>query len=88
MPDLNKVQRSIGRIDSVIGVIRFAELVIQRKYDALGGAAFFGDIERKERAAWYFKFGCICYNSQMHDAFEIHGDIYRKWVELCGLRLG
>lgn len=88
MPDLNKVQRSIGRIDSVMGAIRFAELAIQRKYDALGGAAFFGDIERKERAAWYFKFGCICYNSQMHDAFEIHGDIYRKWVELGGLQWG
>lgn len=93
MPDPNKVQidkvqRIIGRVDSVIGVIRFAELAIQRKYDALGGAAFFGDIERKERAAWYFKFGCICYNSQMHDAFEIHGDIYRKWVELGGLQWG
>ncbi len=70
------------------GTIRFVEATIQKKYDAFGGAAFFGDIERKEGKAWYGKLGCICYNSQMHNAFEIHGDIYRKWLELGGLQWG
>lgn len=89
MPNLEKTQiAKIQRSGGVIGVVRLVERAIQKKYDAFGGASFFGDIERKERSAWYFKFGCICYNSQMHDAFEIHGDIYRKWLELGGLQWG
>lgn len=69
-------------------VVRALESTLQKKYDALGGASFFGNIERKEEKAWYCQLGCICYNSQMHDAFEIHGDIYRKWLELGGLQWG
>jgi hypothetical protein len=85
MPEDQAVSVRPRRLDNVI---KFPEFVIQRKYDTFGGASFFGDIERKESNIWYFKLGCICYNSQMHDAFEIHGDIYRKWLELGGLQWG
>lgn len=77
-PALGKFTRATNPVESAI----------KRKYDALGGAAFFGNIERKEGNSWYGKLGCICYNSQMHSAFEIHGDIYRKWLDLGGLRWG
>lgn len=74
----------------ISSAMTIADHAIQKKYDALGGAAFFGELERKERSrAWYFKSGaCICYNRQLHDAFEIHGDIYQRWVALGGLSWG
>jgi uncharacterized protein with LGFP repeats len=69
-------------------IVKVITLRMQKKYDALGGAAFLGEIERKEGNAWYCQLGCICYNSQLHEAFEIHGDIYRKWLNLGGLTWG
>ncbi|MER9183919.1 hypothetical protein [Mesorhizobium sp. M0767] len=65
------------------------EAVIQQKYNSLGGAGF-AEIDRKDTGkAWYLKYGsCICYNDAMHDAFEIHGEIYRKWIALGGLAWG
>ncbi len=89
---LSKTRR-IDRTAALSGffttITKMIESAIQTKYNALGGASFFGEIERKENRAWYFKSGsCICYNSQLSDAFEIHGDIYRKWLELGGLQWG
>ena len=87
MPKMQTIKRVSDGI--VVNAVRFSDLAIEKKYDTFGGASFFGDIERKEKGAWYFKSGaCICYNTEIHDAFEIHGDIYRKWLELGGLQWG
>jgi hypothetical protein len=64
-----------------------AEAVIQRKFDALGGTSFFGELVSKEPGViWTFPSSCICYNRQSHEAFEVHGAIYAKWVSLGGLK--
>jgi hypothetical protein len=63
---------------------------MQLKYDALGGEAALGPIANKvEGSIWTFANGsCICYNANLHDAFEIHGAIYAKWMSLGGLTWG
>jgi hypothetical protein len=72
---------------SALRAVRGPEFWIQKKYEAMGGAAFFGDLASKEEGRiWTFTSGsCICYNPQAHDAFEIHGAIYAKWLSLGGL---
>jgi LGFP repeat len=78
---------SSRNLGGLLATITLMETRIQKKYDALGGAAFFGELEQKKSNVWYFKSGsCICYNSRMSEAFEIHGAIYRKWVDLGGIR--
>ncbi len=66
------------------------DLVIERKYAQLGGAAVFGAVTSKETGkVWYTAGGgCICYNRDMHAAFEIHGAIFEKWRSLGGLAFG
>ena len=63
------------------------EVRIQRKFDDMGGSATFGDLASKEEGTiWTFVTGaCICYNEQFAEAFEIHGAIYAKWLEMGGL---
>lgn len=63
---------------------------IQRKFDAMGGVDFFGELAVKEEGKiWTFSNGsCICYNAAAHDAFAIYGDIYAKWSALGGLAWG
>ena len=63
------------------------EYQIQKKFDAMGGQGFFGDLATKQDGQlWTFVNGsCICYNEQMHAAYEIHGAIYAKWLSLGGL---
>jgi LGFP repeat len=78
----------VGRPINLGHLVTVVTRRIQEKYDTLGGAAFLGEIERKEGNAWFCQLGCICYNSQLHEAFEIHGDIYRKWLNLGGLKWG
>lgn len=65
------------------------EARIKRKYSKLGGETFFGPIERKDSSAWYFTSGsCIVDNPSVSEAFEIHGGIYQKWVQLGGVGFG
>lgn len=66
------------------------ELVIDSKYRRLGGEAFFGAVTSKEEGkVWYTANGaCLCYNRDMHEAFEIHGAIFEKWRALGGLAFG
>ncbi len=45
-----------------------------------------GALVRKDGAVWYFDTGCLCYVKD--SVFEIHGDIYKKWVALGGIRWG
>jgi hypothetical protein len=65
------------------------ETAIKRRVDALGGEAFFGRLVRKDlKVAWYFEKGCVCYNSDLMQVFEIHGEIFVKWTQLGGLAWG
>jgi hypothetical protein len=67
------------------------EKVLKAKFDSLGGNAFAGPVDRKEKTkegglAWHLKGGaCIIYNSKDKKAFEIHGAIYQKWIALGGV---
>ena len=85
------VRDSIRKID-VIKIPRLitAEGTIRRKYEALGGAAALGEpISKEDGRIWTFANGsCICWNVNLHDAFEIHGAIYAKWQALGGLAWG
>lgn len=67
-----------------------AEARIRSKYEALGGAAALGQpISTEAGKIWTFANGsCICDNPKAFEAFEIHGDIYAKWLSLGGLNFG
>ncbi|TDN35787.1 hypothetical protein E4631_05245 [Hymenobacter sp. UV11] len=62
--------------------------VLQKRFDELGGARFFGPLEKKDGSTWYFQNGCLCYNSSLKKALELHGEIYKKWRELGGTAWG
>ncbi len=74
--------------------VRIAALIspqarLQHKFDLKGGDGFFGPIDRTDGTAWYYRGGsCIVDNPDIMEAFEIHGAIYQKWVELGGVRFG
>lgn len=76
-----RLQEPIGGVRRLLS----AEHAMQRKFDALGGQAFFGDVAVKEDTIWTFANGsCICYNPKMFEAFMIYGAIYAKWLSLGG----
>ena len=60
---------------------------IQKKYDELAGKNL-GKLLKKNSSIWYFEGGCLCYNPTLQKVFEIHGDIYKKWVKLGGVKWG
>lgn len=64
------------------------EKALQAKLDEVGKKGFLGDLEKKDKTTWYYKGGCLCYNSLSKKAFEIHGDIYKKWKSLGGTKWG
>lgn len=65
------------------------EANIARRHRQMGGEAFFGPLKSKEEGkVWHFEGACLCYNGDLFGVFEIHGDIYRKWLSLGGLRFG
>jgi hypothetical protein len=69
--------------------LKSPEDVMQEKFEALGGAASLGEVSSKDGLVWHFKNGsCICYNKKAFAAYEIHGEIYRKWVSLGGPSFG
>jgi hypothetical protein len=90
MPHRNAAVGQPRVLTPLLLAIELRERAIEQKYNALGGERFFGEIERKEYGvAWYFKSGsCICYNTKLHQAFEIHGAIFQKWLTLGGLSFG
>ena len=61
---------------------------IRRKFDAMGGDAFFGPVNRKDPNAWYFQNGAVVDNPDAFAAYEIHGAIYGKWLSLGGIGYG
>src|SRR5262245_13445851 len=64
--------------------------IMQRKFTDLGGEAFFGPPQEGNEPGKvrYFQNGCICFNNKRYQAFEIHGEIYKKWLQLGGLSWG
>jgi hypothetical protein len=74
----------------IVDPIERQERRIRKKYDALGGQGFFGELASKEEGTiWTFKNGsCICYNERLYQAFAITGAIYAKWLSLGGLVWG
>lgn len=67
-----------------------AEGQIKNKYEEMGAQAALGDpVSKVDGSIWTFANGsCICYDPKTHDAFEIHGAIYAKWLSLGGLQWG
>ncbi len=59
---------------------------IEKKFTALGGERFFGSIVRKGSLVWYYQGGCLCYNRNSKSVFEIHGEIFKKWQALGGIK--
>ncbi|MDE8668419.1 hypothetical protein PY310_07475 [Pseudarthrobacter sp. H3Y2-7] len=101
--ELNNAETANQKIDvraaristSPFGGIRIPSLIsgegnLRRKYETLGGAAVLGEpISKEEGIIWTFANGsCLCYNQHLFRAFEIHGDIYTKWIAMGGLRWG
>lgn len=76
------------RADDLVTQLNFLTTVLQKRFDELGGARFFGTLEKKDGRTWYFQNGCLYYNSTLQKAVEIHGEIYKKWRELGGLAWG
>jgi hypothetical protein len=61
---------------------------IKVRYEAMGGEAFLGPIDRQEDGAWYFQRGSALVYRVPAAVFEVHGAIYHKWIELGGLTYG
>lgn len=62
--------------------------LLQRKFDVMGGAAFFGPVERKRPTVWYCRHGAVVCDLAGRRAFEVHGAICRKWRALGGAGWG
>ena len=83
-PDLSKYNPDLGKV-------RYADEhaeLFERKFKEKGGENHFGSLIKKGWKAWYYQWGCICYNSTTNSAHEIYGDIYKKWQQLGGIRWG
>ncbi len=64
------------------------EKALQARYDSLGSVKTqMGKLEKKDGRFWYFEGGCLYYKAG-DQIFEIHGDIYKKWVTLGGKTWG
>lgn len=64
------------------------EKAMQARYDSLGDLrSGFGSIVEKKGRFWYYQNGCLYYKNSTN-VFEIHGDIYRKWVKLGKEKFG
>ena len=64
------------------------EKAMQARYESLGNLkGGFGSLVKKEGRFWYYQHGCLYYKSSTK-IFEIHGDIYKKWVKLGGAKFG
>lgn len=77
----------IDRIDPKLK-LTVEETALQKKFELVTGKNILGKLEIKDKNIWYYKGGCLCYNSRLKKAFEIHGDIYKKWKTLGGIKWG
>lgn len=66
--------------------ISVVEKLLEKKFNELGGESFFGKLLKNDKSCRYYENGCICYNKG--HAYEIHGDIYKKWQQLGGIKWG
>lgn len=64
------------------------QTMLEKKYAQMGGERFFGAMVDKGAHAWLCERGAVVLNPSGKKAFEIHGDIYKKWRELGGVRFG
>lgn len=84
-----KLQKSIDDHPvRVVSLILAMEQAIEAKYAALGGAGALGVPTTKDVGQWTFAGSTIVYDPDSGQAFEIHGDIYQKWLALGGEAFG
>ena len=80
--DLNRVPNDRLRISESV-----LDNAMQARYDSLGDLkGGLGPLVKKDGAFWYYQNGCLCYRQAK--VFEIHGEIYKKWVKLGGKNFG
>lgn len=84
------VLRARTRVDRppVITTITLGQTLLEKKYTQMGGEGFFGAMVDKGGQAWLCARGAVVLNPAGNKAFEIHGDIYKKWRALGGVRFG
>ena len=81
-----KTMKKINIDIKPLPMVTKARTALQKKYDALGGEATFGQVPSGSALAKIWDFGtqCLVYNAKQDAAFQIIGDIYAKWKELGG----
>ena len=64
------------------------EKAMLARYDSMGNLkGGFGSLVEKKGRFWFYQHGCLYYKNA-NNIFEIHGDIYKKWIKLGGARFG
>ena len=77
-----------GIVPEVAKTVFTIEGALQARYDSSGNLKNdLGPLVKKDGIFWYFQNGCLCYRGR-NKVFEIHGDIYKKWVQLGGKDFG
>ena len=88
--ELSKAGSTVSQksVNDLLTQVKAYESLLQKRFDDLGGARFFGPLEKKDGRTWYFQGGCLHYNSSLKKVVELHGEIYKKWRKLGGLAWG
>ena len=85
--DIRLQKQGIEKV-RVVEVLATMERAIGAKYAALGGVGALGDPTTKDVGQWTFPGSTIVFDADSGQAFEIHGDIYQKWLALGGEAFG
>lgn len=75
-------------IKKQIELISIIGAKIEKRYKELGGASYFGALERDDRNIRYYKEGCLYYSASDRVVYFVHGDIYKRWRQLGGMSWG
>lgn len=87
LDDVGQLAEGIKITPVAMEILRM-EKAIQARFDSLGDLkGSFGSLVEKEGRFWYYQHGCLHYKNA-DNIFEIHGDIYKKWVKLGGAGFG
>ena len=87
LDDVGQLAEGIKITPVAMEILRM-EKAIQARFDSLGDLkCSFGSLVEKEGRFWYYQHGCLHYKNA-DNIFEIHGDIYKKWVKLGGAGFG
>lgn len=87
-PHLNEIIFSKAVIKKQIELISIISAKIEKRYKELGGASYFGALERDDRNIRYYKEGCLYYSASDRVVYFVHGDIYKRWRQLGGMSWG